>query len=314
MQRGGATVWKSKKGIAVKKTLAPMLLLLATGAAGAQSQPPMVQGEPETIYSDAQRSKDLTASRKMVETMLAPSHSIDNQYARWKRPICPHVYGLTPVAGWFIEHRIREVARRVGAPVDAADPCIANIGIIFTAQPQASLISIADASPYLVQGGSQKLEVKYPVQAWYASFRVDYNGFKNLDIPWEQMTPPRDEPPHVTANDSRLHTGLTTEMAAATVLVDSKAVTGMGLGELGDYLALMTLAQAGQYGACQEMQTIANLMLDKCPAQDVTRSLSHVDIALLTGLYQVPDQPELLQKQRIVGAMRRSLEQQFGKN
>ena len=39
----------------------------------------------------------------------------------------------------------------------------------------------------------------------------------------------------------------------------------------------------------------------------------HVDIALLTGLYQVPDQPELLQKQRIVGAMRRSLEQQFGK-
>ena len=39
---------------------------------------------------------------------------------------------------------------------------------------------------------------------------------------------------------------------------------------------------------------------------------SDADIALLTALYQVPDIPEKLQKQRIVGAMRRSLEQQFG--
>jgi hypothetical protein len=45
----------------------------------------------------------------------------------------------------------------------------------------------------------------------------------------------------------------------------------------------------------------------------MTRNLSHVDIALLSALYAVPDEPELLQKQRIVGAMRRSLEQQFGK-
>ena len=293
----------------MKKIVALTLLLLGAGTALAQTQMTV-----ETIYSDAQRAQDLTASRKMVETMLAQSPSIENQYARWKRPICPHVYGLTPVAGWFIEHRIREIARRVGAPVDQQDPCIPNIGIIFSAEPQASLISIANARPYLVQGGSQKLTVKYPVQAWYASFRVDYNGFKNIDIPWELVTPPLDEPPHISANDSRLHTGLTTEMAAATVLVDSKAVTGMALGELGDYLALMTLAQASQYGACQEMQTIANLMLDRCPAQDVTRNLSHVDIALLAALYEVPDRPELLQKQRIVGAMRRSLERQFGKD
>jgi hypothetical protein len=293
------------------KTLALTLLLLGTAAAFAQTQ---LSGPVETIYSDAQREKDLKASRQMVETMLAPSHSIDNQYARWKRPVCPHVYGLTPAAGWFIEHRIREVAQRVGAPVDHQDPCIANIGIIFTAQPQASLMSIAAARPFLVQGGSQKLEVRYPVQAWYATFKVDYDGNKTIDIPWEIADAARESPPQVAANVSRLHTGQTAEMAAATVLVNSKAVTGMSLGELGDYLALMTLAQASQYGACQEMPTMANLMLDSCPAEDRTRNLSHVDIALLTGLYAVPEEPELLQKQRIVGVMRRSLEQQFGKD
>jgi hypothetical protein len=299
----------------MKTPLAPMLLLLlATGSAWAQELPPLLQGAPETIYSDAQREIDLDHSRRVVETMLAPSFSIDDQYARWKRPVCPHVYGLTPVAAWQIEHRIKEVAAMVGAPVDRNDPCIPNIGIIFTAQPQVSLMSIANTQPYLVQGGSQKLAVRYPVEAWYATFKVDYDGFKNIDIPWEKITPPLDEPPHVAANTSRLHTGQTAEMAAATVLVDTQAVTGMTLGELGDYLALMTLAQASQFGTCQPMTTLANLMLKGCDPAAVTHKLSHVDIALLTALYSVPDSPEILQKQRIVGAMRRSLEAQFGKD
>jgi hypothetical protein len=287
-----------------------VLLLLLCGAAQAQA-PVVMQGEPETVYSDAQRQIDFDKSRRIVETMLAPSFSIDDQYARWKRPICPHVYGLTPLAAWMVEHRIREVAMQMGAPVDHADPCIANIGIIFTAEPQASLTSIAEKRPFLLQGGSQKPVVKYPVQAWYATFKTDYDGITSLDLPWDLTE--ADGPQWVRANTSRLHTGLTAQMAAATVLVDSKAVTGMTLGELGDYLAVMTLAQASQYGACQPMATISNLMLKGCGAADTPHSLSHIDIALLTALYSVPDMPERLQKQRVVGAMRRSLEAQFGK-
>jgi len=319
------------------RAAAGVLVLLALPA-----QAPLIVGQPETVYSDAQREVDLDNSRRMVETMLAPSFSIDGQYARWKQPICPHVYGLNAAAGWYVEHHIREVAQRVGAPLDHDDPCRFNIGIFFTAQPQASLESIAAASPMLIAGGSQKLQVKYPVQAWYTSLKTDYNGTRTLDIPFEVSTPAADciislraavsgtadgggdggsidtsngvcEQPYVRANDSRLHTGLTAEMAATTVLVDSKAVTGMTLNELGDYLAFLTLAQDQQHGACLPVPTIANLMLG-CAAADTAHSLSHVDIAVLTALYSVPDTPELLQKQRIVGAMRRSLEKQYGKN
>ncbi len=318
-------------------------LVTLPAAAGAQpAQPPMVMGAPETVYSDAQREKDLTASQQMVERMLAPSFSVDGQYARWKQPICPHVYGLSAAAGWFVEHRIREAAAEVGAPVDRSDACIANIGIIFTVQPQASLESVARANPLLVQGGYQKVSAKYPVQAWYATFKVDYNGSKSIDIPFDIAHPAADcftsaafnsagnsmgdvmassssggsiscERPNVRANESKLHTGLTAEIGAATVLVDTRAVTGMTLGELSDYLAFITLAQASQSGVCQPLTTIANLMIQGCEAGTVSHRLSHADIALLTALYQVPDSPEVLQKQRIVGAMRRSLEAQFGK-
>lgn len=304
----------------MKAILASALLLLGSAAALAQAPAP---GQPETVYSEAQREKDLRASHQMVETMLAPSFSIEGQYARWKVPVCPHVYGLTPAAGYVIERRIKDVAQQVGAPVDRNDPCLPNIGIIFTADPQASLLSIAAVRPLLVEGGSQKLVARYPVQAWYATFKTDFNGLRTADIPFDVSNPASDcimaaggacEMPWIRANDSRLHTGLTAEMGAATVLVDSKAVTGMSLGELGDYLAFLTLAQASQYGACQPLPTIANRMLKDCGPGNTPHGLSHIDIALLTALYEVPDSPEVLQKQRIVGAMRRSLEAQFGKD
>jgi len=285
-----------------------LFAMMLARAALAQAPKPPVTGEPETVYSDAQRQKDISASRWIVDSLLRPSFSIDNVYARWKLPVCPHVYGLRPVAAWLIEHRIRAVAAMVGAPLDRDDPCVPNIGIVFTPDPQASLNSIADRAPLLIEGGNQKLMVRYPVQAWYASFAVSNNGHRIIDIPWEMMTPPLDGPPTMLAVDStRLSTGVHAEMATATVLVDSKAATGKTTGELADYLAMMVLGQAGQYGKCLETASITNLMLD-CGPENTTHALSHIDIALLKGLYQMPLEPELLQKPRLLAIVRRTLE------
>jgi len=288
-----------------------LFTVFGPGAALAQIEIP---GPPETIYSDAQRAKDLEVSQRLVGTLLAPSFSLENQFARWKDPVCPHVYGLTPITAWMIEHHIREVAKRVGAPVDRNDPCVPNIGIIFTPQPQASLMSIAAVRPTLVMGGNQKARVRFPIQAFYASVMTDFNGTPHLDVPYDVSNPAEGGAMWVRANDSRLHTGLTTHMATSTVLVDTKVVMGMTLGELGDYLAFMTLSRARKSGACQNIASISNLMAPGCDAAYAPRSLSHIDVALLTALYEIPDSPEVLQKQRIVGAMRRSLEKQFGKD
>jgi hypothetical protein len=292
----------------MKNLAAALAFSLLAGTALAQTPKPPVSGEPETVYSQAQRQKDVSAARWIVDDLLRQSFSIDNVYARWKLPVCPHVYGLRPLAAWQIEQRIRAVAAMVGAPLDRDDPCIPNIGIVFTPDPQASLNSIANKAPMLVQGGNQRLTVRYPVQAWYASFAVSNNGHRMIDIPWELMTPPLDGPPSMLAVDStRLSTGIHSEMAAATVLVDSKAVTGRTTAELADYLAMMVLGQAGQYGKCMDTASITNLMLD-CGPDNTIHALSHIDIALLKGLYQMPLEPELLQKPRLLAIVRRLLE------
>ena len=97
-------------------------------------------------------------------------------------------------------------------------------------------------------------------------------------------------------------------MGAATILVDAEAIKGLTLGELGDYLALMALAQTPATGRCQPAPSIANLFLKECDADLRTDGLSDADMAMLLSLYQTPDEPEKLQMVRLIGNMRRSLE------
>jgi len=97
------------------------------------------------------------------------------------------------------------------------------------------------------------------------------------------------------------------------VLVDAGAITGLTLGSLGDYLSLMALAQTPATGRCQPAPSITNLFLKDCEADFHTTSLSEVDMAMLTALYQTPVEPEKLQQQRLIRNTRRNLEGENGK-
>ena len=326
-------------------SLAVFLMLAA--AAPALAQP--VSTNVETVYSDAQRAADQDLARRFVGSLLAPSASFENQYAKWTRPVGGNVYGLSAMSKVMIERRIRDVAAQVGAPVDRADGCIPNVTIAFSPEPQATLTSVAQAAPFLVTGGKKRqLTVTQPVQSWYTTFRRDFSGLAQLDLNWEDaataggveaagsvgaLTPATGDStimsnmgessaqangnsggierdiPRVRSQGTRLSTGITPEMGAVLVIVDTKAIMGMPLGSLADYLALTVLSQAPATGRCQEAPSIANLMAN-CPGDVKTTSLSNVDIALLTGLYETPLKPEMIQRARIIGAMRRTLEAQ----
>jgi hypothetical protein len=325
-------------------------LVLAPAVAMAQSAAPTTHFE--TVYSDAQRAADQDLSRRFITGVLAPSYSFEGQYAKWKRGICPNVLGLSVTAKYVLERRIKDVAAQVHAPVDREDPCLPNVTVIVTPDPQATLNSIASVAPYLVIGGKKRqLTVTHPIQSWYTTFRRDFSGLAQLDLPWEDRATASGgadgvdpgltatdastgvdggvigstmgginvqtsnsierDIPRVVSQGTRLSTGITSEMAGVVIIVDSKAIMGMSLGSLGDYAAFLALAQAPVTGRCQEAPTIANLMAQGCATDVKTSSLSNVDIAMLTGLYDTPEKPEMLQRPRMIGAMRRALESQY---
>ena len=294
------------------KTAGALLALSLTAVPGlAQAQapvpPPFVQGQPETVYSDAQREKDEALSRHFVQSLLRASHSLEGQFTRWKAPICPHVVGLTKANAYVVERRIREVAELAGVPLNRSDPCIPNIEIFVSPQPQVTLDAVKEKDFMLVAATpyAATMTLHYPVQAFYYGYYRDYIGKLWLDMDWEFYL---DEPPHVAAKDTRLSTGIKAQMGMATIIVDANTITGLTLGSLGDYLALMALAQTPATGRCQPAPSIANLFLTDCEADLHTTSLSHADLAMLTALYHTPEEPEKLQWQRIGSNMRRVLE------
>jgi hypothetical protein len=97
-------------------------------------------------------------------------------------------------------------------------------------------------------------------------------------------------------------------MGTAVILADTAAISGLTLGNFADYLALTALAQTPATGRCQPAPSIANLFLTDCGADFHVTGLSDVDLAMLTSLYQTPDEPEKLQMVRLIGNMRRDLE------
>src|SRR3954466_7592070 len=102
-------------GFAMRK----LILVLSLAASAAVAQTPARSPAPtdvETVYSDAQREQDQTLSRRFIQSLLAPSVTLEGQYTRWKYPACPHVVGLAPLAAYQVEQRIREVADKIGAP------------------------------------------------------------------------------------------------------------------------------------------------------------------------------------------------------
>jgi hypothetical protein len=286
------------------------LLLLSSAAALAQAPAAPETLDHETVYSDAEIERDQSISRETVGTVLDPVSTVDDQYARWKQPVCFNVYGLSATAKYVVERRLKEIAQQVGAPVDRRDPCPPTVTIVFTPDPVATLESVAKVRPFLVPGLNfirSRVRQSQPIQAWYNTLVTNDKGTKILE--YDGYT---DDPIwSSSASISRIQSGLTTEMASVMMTVDTNAIMGMSLGTLADHFALLSLAQARALSGCREIETIANLMKKDCAAGLQPAAITNNDLALLTGLYKTPDDfTGRLQRQRIIGNMRKSLEAQ----
>ncbi len=281
------------------RQLAALALALALPAA-AQAQAPVPPGEPETITSEAIYDRDDPTVRHFVEGYLEPEGgSADFQYARWKKPVCPRVIGLKPVAARLIESRIRKIAAQVGAPVDRSDTCRINIVAIFSDMPQDWLDTIAQERWEYVSDSSLRLTMKYPIQSWYTEMIRGRDG----RLVWDE-----DHSGQACHQITRLETDCTMEFGFATTIIDTRAVKGVTLDSMADYLALVALSQTRQNERCQNAPSVANLVLKDCPAGTHVTALSEVDVAMLTGLYHMPDDRlQVLQRSLLVRAAKDTL-------
>src|SRR4051812_4871994 len=99
-------------------------ILLLASLTGAVAQPT----ESVTVTGERAREEQIQG---FVQSRAAPSVRL-GKVARWELGICPAVAGLKPELIRFVVQRLKDIAAKVGAPVNPSTSCRTNVEIVFT--------------------------------------------------------------------------------------------------------------------------------------------------------------------------------------
>jgi hypothetical protein len=301
------------------KTTAVYLLFALLGISGALAQPAAPSVESVTVNGKRIPDNEI---RAFVETRVAPTRTL-GKVARWERGICPIAMGLKPTDTQFIIKRLREVAAKVGAPVNATPGCTPNIEIDFTDNPQAVLDDTRqNHEDYLGYYGSNHqadalAKVTRPIQAWYASATIDSRGIPIRDSSKFAGAPHCLDPPKcyvftsaemVRAESSRLTDGLRSGLFNVIIVANPKRLGEAEIGTLADYITFLALAQARSLDDCESLPSILNFLASGCASATSTREISDSDLGYLRGIYHMTADAMLgMQQDEIAYQMKQTL-------
>jgi hypothetical protein len=220
--------------------------------------------------------------------------TLSGQLGRWVTEICPRTEGLAPAFNAFVAARIEAIAASVGAPHQWAAECRPNVGIYFTADPQALLDEVVKHAPQLLgfhypHQVKRLATVNRPVQAWYVTAMRGSTGPDVIDDIWGSLPPGR--------LGSRLMLGRSSLIVFVLIVADSRKLAGYSVGSISDYIALLTLSRPASLDGCGQLPSIIDLMSPLCGVNSTATAMTAGDMAYLRALYSLNmEEPLSLQR------------------
>jgi hypothetical protein len=188
-------------------------------------------------------------------------------FARWQRRVCVGVHNLDAAAAQYLVDRISLLALDVG--LDPGEPgCAPQVMIIFTVDAIATATQLVERERGLFQPvpgnsgttlGLEALEAfrnsDRAVRWWHVSLPVDARTGAAA-IP----TPNSPGPPTIAvAGPSRIYSGIRDDLQRVIVIVDATRLSGLTWQQLGDYLAVISLAPIDPNANPSAFDSILNL-------------------------------------------------------
>lgn len=295
---------------------------IALMLAGPQAAPPAsaIQAQPQqdsttlsTIEVEGRRRTAYDAARAFTNEILVtpPRRGI----ARWRTtdPICPGVVNMQREVAQALADRIAD--RVIEQGLQAGEPgCKANVIIVGADDGAAMASSLIEARPRAYITGIAGTSLTYralntfrtsdaPVRWWMLTVPLDARtGAVTV------RTPDQEEPPTRRIDGaSRLRSQDINAIFQVMVIVDVNRIGTVDVGQLGDYLAMVTLAQVDAQADVAGFETVLNLFDDPAHVTGLTdwdltylRELYAADLSVLSASAQVG---------RIAGAMARAEEE-----
>jgi hypothetical protein len=289
---------------------------------------PWAHAQPAASDSAAQAGpKSREAIDQFVGAFATPTH-MTGKMARWETGICPLTVGQQPAFTKFVTDRVKEVAAKVGAPVNNAASCAPNIDIVFSRIPQELLDNIRGHQPdYLGYAESnaeleKRAKMTRPVQAWYATQTQDRQGRNRIDSgmrlgegsavactacgrggPTDYLA----DATYAKVSGNRINDEVKSSFYHVVIVADINGLKGYEAGPMADYIALLALTQLNSLDVCQPLSSVENMLAKGCEAK--TGALTQADLAYLHGVYKMsPDRMSVsTQKSEIADRMSEAL-------
>jgi hypothetical protein len=267
---------------ALRATLGVASALAALSSAHAPAQepvssPPSATEAPtgiEEVVVRGQRMSDIKDNLRIYirdfigEVVATPP---GRGFARWHREVCVGVYNLETSAAQYIADRISSLALDVG--LEPGEPgCQPDVNIVFAtnAKEMAAQMVESDRRAFMRVGGNagmdlgrvaldEFVETEKAVRWWHVSLPVD----ARTGAPAIELTKGCGQlhcPPTIAvAGPSRIHNGTRDDLMYVIIVVDATKLKGTTWQQLGDYLAVLSLAQIDPQTNPAAFDSILNL-------------------------------------------------------
>lgn len=270
----------------VARLLAVILFLPRfAAAADAPDEEIVVTG---TVLSPAEARRQATefVDRVGVASGQTPA-------ARWIDPVCPRVFGLDGTRAAQVERRLRAQAAAVGARL-ATSGCAPNLAVIFTADSGSMVKKIVRRSTTTLSevepaGRRELIDGKAPVRWWYDTEARGKDGQRDIAMPFAAgleeggVLPGGSGGTFFQYRSSMVSTLSVRAIRSATIVVDVEQATGVPLAAVGDFAALVGLAEVRRPAAA-----VPGSILALFEAEQPVRGMTDRDLAFLRGLYAMP--------------------------
>ena len=209
---------------------------------------------------------------QFLEEVAAPTQG--RGYARWQREVCVGVHNLERSAAQYVIDRISRLALEVG--LEPGEPgCSPHVNVIFTTDAQQLAAEMVERNTRVFRPAGGELNTQLgraaldefiksdkAVRWWHVNMPVDaLQGTPAIETAQTAGTCGRAHCPPVinVAGPSRLHSGIVDALQYVIIVVDGAKLRGTTWQQLGDYLAVVSLAQINPSTDPAPFDTILNL-------------------------------------------------------
>jgi len=231
---------------------------------------------------------------EFLDTVTAPARS--GGYARWHQRVCIGVHNLENTAAQYIADRVSSLALEVG--LEPGEPgCRPDVNIVFTVDAREMASRLVESQPeaFRPAGGhagmdlglaalDEFVETERAVRWWHVALPVDARtGAAAIELPQTKAScgAPHCPPQIAVAGPSRIHSGIRDVLQSVIIIVDTTKLAGTTWQQLGDYLAVVSLAQINPKTDPSAFDSILNLFTN--PA--AYSGLTDWDLSFIHALY-----------------------------